>query len=332
MPRYLTNRRSERRSSAGFTLIELLVVIAIIAVLIALLLPAVQQARESARRTQCKNNLKQLGLAMHNYHGSYNIFPFAFVADANVSPKAAPVKNQMGFTMLLPFFDQASLYTTFDFNQPFGKWNANSSTPLNPLPPAQNLVAAQTKLTALICPSDFGTPYINDDATYYGCGSGGGKSFKSNYGFSVDNQGNPSYLWSALGTTGRCMFGANSSCSIANIGDGTSNTAMFVETTLDVLDGYTGPWACTGHVNHGVSMLDSRGINYWPCCSWTTPQWQATRPGQALGDYGLPGSVHSGGMQMLLADGSVRFVNQNLNAQIRVYLAYISDGNTIADF
>src|SRR5262245_19366070 len=87
----------------GFTLIELLVVIAIIAVLVAMLLPAVQQAREAARRSQCKNNLKQIGLALHNYHEQFNILPFAAAAAAYESPN---VKNATGWTQILPNLDQ----------------------------------------------------------------------------------------------------------------------------------------------------------------------------------------------------------------------------------
>ncbi|MEZ6133148.1 MAG: DUF1559 domain-containing protein, partial [Planctomycetaceae bacterium] len=110
--------RQSRKS--GFTLIELLVVIAIIAILIALLLPAVQQAREAARRTECKNKLKQLGLAFHNYHDTHNTFPAALYSSGRYNSAAYfsgnnTVKNVTGWQMILPYMDQAALYNQFDF-------------------------------------------------------------------------------------------------------------------------------------------------------------------------------------------------------------------------
>jgi prepilin-type N-terminal cleavage/methylation domain-containing protein len=97
--------RSRRRA---FTLIELLVVIAIIAILIALLLPAVQQAREAARRTQCKNNLKQMGLALHNYHDTFQMFPYGEMMGIGQSPPTGRKMNQNGLVMLLPYIEQAN--------------------------------------------------------------------------------------------------------------------------------------------------------------------------------------------------------------------------------
>ena len=117
--------RPHRRA---FTLIELLVVIAIIAILIALLLPAVQQAREAARRTQCKNNLKQMGLALHNYHDTFQVFPYGEMNGIGQSPAAGTKRNQNGLVMLLPYIEQANLYSTLDFSGSFGKYSGGGSS------------------------------------------------------------------------------------------------------------------------------------------------------------------------------------------------------------
>jgi len=121
----------------GFTLIELLVVIAIIAVLVALLLPAVQQARESARRSQCRNNLKQIGLALANYEGSNSVFPYNYGGNQQYNQNG---NGTSWITMVLPYIDQAPLYETM--------------LPGSPLVRDENSRAAQTVLTALLCPSD----------------------------------------------------------------------------------------------------------------------------------------------------------------------------------
>ncbi len=141
MPSFVVSDR--RRKSKGFTLIELLVVIAIIAVLIALLLPAVQQAREAARRTQCKNNLKQIGLAMYNYESAYGQFPIASLWNITITgATSATFNNATSWgTTLLPFMDQGPLYNSFDPSTPF--WNASSV----------NYKLIQTQLAAFKCPS-----------------------------------------------------------------------------------------------------------------------------------------------------------------------------------
>ena len=132
------------RRHQGFTLIELLVVIAIIAVLIALLLPAVQQAREAARRTQCKNNMKQLGLSMHNYESTFNQFPMAAVWNVDASGSNLTYGQSWGMA-LLPYMDQAPLFNGFDNSQPI--WSG-----------AKNLSLIATSLPAFVCPSTTSLP------------------------------------------------------------------------------------------------------------------------------------------------------------------------------
>lgn len=333
----------------GFTLIELLVVIAIIAVLIALLLPAVQQARESARRTQCKNNLKQLGLSLHNYHDVYNRFPFGF--------SQAGYKNTTGMTMLLPYFDQGPLYNTLNFSMPMGKWNNNSSSPITMPgpPPAQNLAASNVKLNALLCPSDNGNPFLNDDPTYYGCGSSGNQSYLTSYGFSMDENpgtvvpsttpsGMPynAYTWSAYeGIHSRPLFGAESNSGIRDITDGSSNTVAIAETCLTVYNGDPQTWSCVEWVGGAVVYFFNGGTSgNGKLNDWYAPvSWQAWggeppsagKPGTVI-SWASPSSLHTGGVQILLADGSVRFVSENLSVVIVNNLAYIADGNVIGDF
>ena len=136
--------RCRTRIRRGFTLIELLVVIAIIAILVALLLPAVQQAREAARRAQCKSNLKQVGIGLHNYHETHGMFPLEAIwtrASTN-----GPASNYTWITMILPHLDQAGLYNEIDFDQPiFGQ---NTAAP-------ENKPIRGSRIPALICPSSW---------------------------------------------------------------------------------------------------------------------------------------------------------------------------------
>lgn len=323
--------RCSRRS--GFTLIELLVVIAIIAILIALLLPAVQQAREAARRTQCKNNLKQMGLALHNYHDTHGVFPYA-VANQGYSASGQIVTNHKGFLGLLPYFDQAPLYNQFNFSWATGTHNNSGGNVAGGTNPATNtnLNLTTTILGGLLCPSDNGQRVEVSNGATYGCGVA--NSARSSYQFSIAITGwaaFPSGNWDFEGQTTRRLFGCNSRSMVRDVTDGLSNTVALTETTLEVDDGKTGNWACASHVGYGVDFATGYGINNFTCCAWRSPpnaQFQMNRNGE----HSSPGSTHTGGCHVLMGDGTVRFISQNIDSSTRARLATIADGQILGEF
>jgi prepilin-type N-terminal cleavage/methylation domain-containing protein len=202
-----------RRRCGGFTLIELLVVIAIIAILIALLLPAVQQAREAARRTQCRNNLKQFGLALHNYESTFGVFPMTNAQ--NYLP------NTQGFSpqaRLLPYFDQAPLQGQIDFTQ------HAFAGPFNNLAPNPRFAAAfATPLAMLLCPSD--------PAPSQNVGAGGAVYAGTNYMVSYGSGTGTHYdlRWRTDG-----IVYENSNARMADVTDGSSNTVFMSESVRSV--------------------------------------------------------------------------------------------------
>ncbi|MFN0196085.1 MAG: DUF1559 domain-containing protein, partial [Planctomycetaceae bacterium] len=292
----------------------------IIAVLIALLLPAVQQAREAARRTQCRNNLKQMGLALHNYHDAHLVFPpgeMNGIGQTSVlGLPTTSIRNLNGLVFLLPFIDQTNMYNTLDFSLPFGKYMGGAAPTV--VPGAANAAISTQKLAAYTCPSDSGRPFGDADGTYYGCATSG-PYYYSSYHCIVDGthlQG----VWSNAAIASRPVFGGNSRCTIRDIADGTSNTAMICETIYLASSGEISPWSCVQHAGTGVRMTS--GINNF-------------LPGgiTELANYSAnASSAHAGGCHVVMADGAVRFLNQSTNTTVLGYLSYIRDGQTIGEF
>lgn len=327
-------KSTARAGFRGFTLIELLVVIAIIAILIALLLPAVQAAREAARRTQCKNNLKQLGLALHNYHDVYNVFPPGGTYQAAViQPAGWSVQAR-----LLPFIEQANLTSLIDFSRGYS---------VQP-------TVTQVRVPTLMCPSE-----INDKAYPDGPLNHWPVNYAANYG--------EWFLWHPVtGQFGTGAFGPNARTGMRDFTDGTSNTIAMAEVKAfqhylrDVgavanppvpndpasISGLGGALKTSGH----AEWVDSR-CNQTSFTTTFTPNtkvphndggtirdvdWVNIREGNSATDptFGVftARSFHTGTVQGLLMDGSVRGISDTIDRGLWRGLGSRSGGEIPGDF
>lgn len=336
--------RVQSRKWRAFTLIELLVVIAIIAILIALLLPAVQQAREAARRSQCKNNLKQLGLAMHNYHDVANIFPANRIARGggadgggfNIAPGTTPPAkySTIGWTaQLLPYMDQGPLYDSIDFN---GNTSVNAwESIIGNSAPAGNIAARRTVIPGLLCPSNPQAKQVQNQAGFADSWNNGLDGARTDYVGSMGwshsghrdcpHQSFPGQNWGHAAHLDRPpvgledgVFGWQGSVGMHHITDGSSQTIGIIENMHwnekerasevkgDAL------WM-SGYAIHSMKMP----INHDPNTDFRCDQWS---------------SIHTGGAHGLVMDGSVRFVSESLDWTIRRAIATRAKAETAGEF
>jgi prepilin-type N-terminal cleavage/methylation domain-containing protein len=314
-----------RPKRMGFTLIELLVVIAIIAILIALLLPAVQQAREAARRTQCKNNMKQLGLALHNYHDVYNVFPNG----SHPTPNYEGGGYHMGWApKVFPQLDQANRYNAMHALHPtpisyLGPWRSNGA------PHYGDRYEIWGPVASFACPSsELGN--ISPDIITYAWQRGQGALHYRACSGRVQDVVNPadatSHRWANSG-----IIYAHSSTRFGDITDGTSNTILLGETSSSqgwpaaMKNGWGGiqpwTWGMYWYVDNRRLTVDSKHI-----------QFPINFRGTFFNNSTPFISAHTGGAQFLLADGSARFISENISMDTLQGLGTRAKGEIIGEF
>jgi prepilin-type N-terminal cleavage/methylation domain-containing protein/prepilin-type processing-associated H-X9-DG protein len=332
----------------GFTLIELLVVIAIIAILIALLLPAVQQAREAARRSSCKNNLKQIGLALHNYESTHSTFP---MGDCSVNYGSGDVPQASVHAYILPFLEGGNSYALFNFN-----YQVNGN--------ANNTDARIQFIPVYHCPSD---PGLN---RYLVAGiiDAASANYMQNLGSHSDHAGYVVSGTTLAATNLHGPFYRNSHTRIRDFTDGTSNTALFAEikkgpnnaggslavvpagdpqdsqvatrvtTTWTGNDQLTPPADCE---NRATSAWMYRGLQYYRGLLVATYYTHTLTPNSRFRDcvtsalyqgHLAARSYHPGGVNFLLGDGSVRFASENINGNVWRAIGTCKGGEVVGEY
>lgn len=319
------------KNAAGFTLVELLVVIAIIGVMVGLLLPAVQAAREAARRMQCSNNLKQIALSMHNYHDTYQTFPYGHKLEVAGQTK----RRDCWFQRILPFIEQGAYYDAY--NQVEATYGATAEY-IHNLP--EEFIGRP--VAAFMCPSDASAPSRG--------GNGSTRGFKGTYGVNAGG-GNPT-TWNLETITEPInydmtadaggLFGRQTARGMKDAVDGTSNTVLVSEGisrgTIAAWGELGGYWGGAPHGSFGFSTGETPNTSVpdrvYSCGTTTFPKAPCEN-GNADGlggRFNFARSYHPGGVQASLCDGSVRFISDSINRQTWRNLGNRNDGGVLGEF
>jgi len=306
----------------GFTLIELLVVIAIIAILVALLLPAVQQAREASRRSACKNNLKQIGLALHNYHDVYSVFPPGWVGigtnwstESNYCSTNLDEGGAPWTVHILPMLEQAGLFNLFDLNRRF-----SDAGIVVPTPNRDHVIP----LSVYKCPSDPLNSMFPLRLNYVGIQG-------ARFNTAVDtlcHNGN-GRLTIRTGT----LF-VNSSIRMRDLSDGSSNTMIVGESRYfpSKSDAPYRSWATSGKMG-GSGGIITAAVAHLQINIYDTYDPPPTGIASHIAPVSRAlSSTHTGGCHVALGDGSVRFLNENMDLSTHWQLAHRSDGKVLGQF
>jgi prepilin-type N-terminal cleavage/methylation domain-containing protein/prepilin-type processing-associated H-X9-DG protein len=315
------------RRMRGFTLIELLVVIAIIAILIGLLLPAVQKVREASQRMSCQNNLKQMGLALHNFNDTYQRLPAALIhsgrynnaantpyqgPEVNYKGQTYAVYNHTGFVALLPYIEQGNLFKQYNYGYA-GSTSSPYGIPTGPDGPSgyasnPNRAVANTYIKIYTCPSDENpgptpsdTPGTTNFYERY-------QTRRSNYLFNCGATTDYNADWSTIGVGSRGAFGNNGAIGIGRVSDGTSNTAAIGESTQLHTSSSFGPYWGSG--THTAVHGYYGGANFVPNYPYGTCSGSTVK--MCTYAWGFS-SKHTGTTNFVFLDGSVRGIADGMD-------------------
>lgn len=314
-------RSSKGGARSGFTLVELLVVISIIGLLVALLLPAVQAAREAARRLQCVNNLKQMGIGFHNYHSQYNRFPFGGAGSVSDTSAAVRARWRPSWgTVLLPYIEQQAIYEEMDLRLPYID--------------AANHVAGARIIATYLCPSapktvmtrpngDTPSSTVQFGRTDYG-GNYGERGLRCYPSLSCQNSYSDQGDMSG-GGRGVLLFGSERQIGLVDITDGSTHTIVLGEAP----EGLHSIWIGHRNLFDQSTPINTRTSNNsrWPSCHTVFKSRQGN-----VCDFGQEfHSYHSGGSLFLFGDGSARFMEEQTEPQVLAALLSRRGGEVVSN-